>query len=331
MKRILHKLLFLPALLMLCSSCNDEWKDEQYERYISFKSPLNGDGVTPIYVRYKENGSTSYKLPVIVSGSTTNDQNITVYVAVDSDTLDVLNYERFQNRTDLYYKHLEDRFFDIPETVNIKAGEDVSLLNIDFTLNGIDLVDKWLLPLTVVENSSYGYAANPRKHYRRALLKVMPFNDYSGTYGGTALMTFPKGSEYEAPIVRNQIPVYVVDENTVFFYAGFIDEDRIDRHLYKILATFHPETMTVTLRSENPDPRLGFTNLSTARYSIRERMDATRPYLLHRYITISRIGYEYKDYTAIQEHAFHYIVGGSMVMERKINTQIPDEDQAFEW
>ena len=53
--------------------------------------------------------------------------------------------------------------------------------------------------------------------------------------------------------------------------------------------------------------------------------------LLHRYITISRIGYEYKDYTAIEGHSITYVVSGSMVMERKLNTQIPDEDQAFEW
>lgn len=330
MKKTLYKLLLLPAILTLCASCNNEWEDEQYLRYVSFKAPLNDNGVSPIYVRYKENGNTSYKLPVIVSGSTTNDTDITVRVAVDSDTLNVLNYERFpSSRTDLYYKQMDNRFFNIPETVNIKAGEDVSLMNINFTLQGIDLVNKWVLPLTVVDNASSGYAAHPRKHYRKALLNVIPFNNYSGTYGSTALMTYPKGFENDAPLVKNTVPVYVVNENTVFFYAGFVDENRIDRHLYKIYATFHDDTKTVTLHSDNPD--LGFNNLSTARFSVAETMDATRPYLLHRYITISRIGYEYKDYTAIEGHSITYVVSGSMVMERKLNTQIPDEDQAFEW
>ena len=36
------------------SSCNDDWVDEQYEHYISFKAPLdtegNSVGVTTVYV-----------------------------------------------------------------------------------------------------------------------------------------------------------------------------------------------------------------------------------------------------------------------------------------
>src|SRR5690606_41944702 len=95
------------ALLFANISCNDEWKDEQYENFISFKAPLSTQsGVSDIYVRYRDNEKTSFKLPVIVSGSNTNSQNISVKIDVDRDSLDILNYERFQNRTDFYYRML---------------------------------------------------------------------------------------------------------------------------------------------------------------------------------------------------------------------------------
>src|SRR5699024_1593975 len=123
---------------------------------------------------------------------------------------------------------------------------------IDFTFKDIDLVEKWVLPLTIEDDPSSNYTANPRKHYRKALLRVNPFNDYSGTYSGTALKVVMEGYEDESPIVKDEITAYVVDENTVFFYAGNIDEDRQDRREYKIYATFN-ETGEVSFHADNPD------------------------------------------------------------------------------
>lgn len=60
--------LSLLAVIVLGTACNNEWEDEQYEQYVSFKAPIaaGGDGVTTIYVRYKDNGKVTYQLPVIV-------------------------------------------------------------------------------------------------------------------------------------------------------------------------------------------------------------------------------------------------------------------------
>lgn len=100
-------LLYLLPIAGLCSSCNDEWENEQFTHYISFKAPINSDGVSRINVRYRSgNEKTTFQLPIIVSGSTTNERNITVHVGLDTDTLKVLNQERFNNRTDLYYQVL---------------------------------------------------------------------------------------------------------------------------------------------------------------------------------------------------------------------------------
>lgn len=43
-------LLYLLPIAGLCSSCNDEWENEQFTHYISFKAPINSDGVSRINV-----------------------------------------------------------------------------------------------------------------------------------------------------------------------------------------------------------------------------------------------------------------------------------------
>ena len=101
MKKI-YCLLILTACIIY-SSCREEYKEELYRHYVSFKAPLNYWGVTRINVRYKREGKVTYELPLIVSGSTANNKNIEVHVGIDSDTLRVLNYEQFQDRKDLHY------------------------------------------------------------------------------------------------------------------------------------------------------------------------------------------------------------------------------------
>ncbi|MEC3878194.1 DUF4973 domain-containing protein [Parapedobacter sp. 10938] len=324
----LHIAPFLFSLLVLCGACNDEWKDEQFKHLVSFKAPLTNEGISNIYVRYKGDEKTVFQQPLVVSGSTTIDKGMTVHIAVDADTLDVLNYERFQNREDFYYRELTNEYFSISPTVDVQAGESTALLAIDFTLKDIDMTEKWVLPLTITDDPSYNYQANPRKHYRKALLRVNPFNDYSGTYSGTALKTSMEGYEDETPIVKSEIRSYVVDESTIFFYAGNIDEERQDRRLYKVYATFS-ETGGVTFSADNPDMK--FVVNKDASYTITEQMDAVRPYLLHRYITINNIDYQFTDYTMVPSVDINYKVSGSLILERQLNTQIPDEDQSIEW
>jgi len=263
-----------------------------------------------------------------VSGSTTNSKDLNVKVGIDTDTLEVLNFERYQNRSDFYYRVLNNNYYNFAPAVNIKNGENVTLMTIDFTLKDIDLVDKWVLPLTILDDPTNGYTPHPRKHYRKALLRINPFNNYSGVYSGTALKSQMKGYEDETPIVKSEIRSYVVDENTIFFYAGNIDEERQDRGNYKIYATFN-QTGGVTFHADNPS--IQFKQNKDASYTISEQMDPLRPYLMHRFITINNIDYEYTDYTMVPNVDINYVVNGSLILERKLNTQIPDEDQAIEW
>lgn len=318
----------LVVLTVFLVSCNDEWTDELYTHYVSFRAPVNSKGVTDIYVKYRRDSVSTYQLPLIVSGTTTNPKDLKVKIDLDVDSLNTLNYERFQNRSDLYFEPLSESLYDIPSyTVDIPAGSRQALLPINFSFEGIDMFHKWVLPLTIVDDvPSANYKAHPRKHYRKAMLRVIPFNDYSGLYQTTAMRIYFRGTSTNALVINNR-STYVVDENTIFFYAGATDEDDKNRYLYKIKAKFNADG---TLDMYAEDERINFQLLTMPRYTIEENMDAVLPYLKHRYITIN-LSYIFDDVTSVPGATIGYEVKGTMTMERKINIHIPDEDQAIEW
>jgi hypothetical protein len=330
--RKLYVYLIILVATALCSSCNNEWEDEQYESYISFKAPVNADtGVSDVYVRYKEDGKVTYRLPVIVSGSNTNQKDMDIHVAVDLDTLNTLNRERFSTREELWYEALEENKFEFPEVIHIPAGSNVALLDVDFKLNNLNMVNKWVLPLTIVDNASYNYQSHPRKNYAKALLKIIPFNDYSGSYSTTTMEVYIKnqdGSFDKKPLTTNTRTAYVVDDNTIFFYAGLMGEELEQRETYKICMHFDEENMTVDITAPHKE-EIYFKNNVIPNYSVAEIMDSTRPYLMHRYVSFT-IDYDFADVTSAPE-PIYYKVQGTMMLERNFNKQIPDEDQQIEW
>ena len=110
----MKKVYILGIMLCACTlfnSCNDEWKEELYREMISFKAPIGSNGVHDIYVRYQPDGSGSFQLPVIVSGSQANTKDIDVKISVDNDTLAILNTEKYLDRRDLWYKQLPEQFY----------------------------------------------------------------------------------------------------------------------------------------------------------------------------------------------------------------------------
>lgn len=52
------------------------------------------------------------------------------------------------------------------------------------------MLEKWVLPLTIVDDGAYDYQSHPRKNYAKALLKVVPFNDYSGSYTASSMKVY---------------------------------------------------------------------------------------------------------------------------------------------
>ncbi|WP_270087975.1 DUF4973 domain-containing protein [Sphingobacterium sp. SYP-B4668] len=328
-------ILFLVTITSLCFiSCNDEWENEQYRQLASFKAEPNAQGVTTAYIRYNPSGKIRYNLPVIISGSTPNTSTRTVRIGLDPDTLATLNRERYGHRQELYFQQLGNQYYSMPESVEVPAGKSTVTMPIEFSLGDLDQADKWVLPLQILEGSSDNYQINPHKHYRRAMLRITPFNDYSGEYGGTLYKIFLDGDTKE-PLTLNTHRTFVADEETIFIYAGTRDIDYVDRKNYKVFIKFTDDIIDVQKRkleiwSDNAANNKFKKGSNQSYYTIEEEWDPKLPYMKHKYITLY-LSYEFEDYTSVPGQKLRYTVDGTLSMQRDLNTLIPDEDQQIQW
>ena len=141
-----------------------------------------------------------------------------------------------------------------------------------------------------------------------------------------------KPIETAESITKSSIRGYVIEEQTIFTYAGIVDEDYTDRRKYKIKFAFNGETNgSVTISCDNAE-EIGFelNKDVTPSFRISSSMDDAKPYLEHRYVIINNVDY-YFNYIPVEGTIIRYHVKGTLTLSRDINTQIPDEDQAIEW
>lgn len=340
-KYIFAALAFVGLGLGLTSCSQDlgadyEQDDELYQQMISFKAPVGSNGVYSIYMRYKEDGTASYKLPVLVSGTKTNGNDISVNIGVDNDTLGILNTERFAvNREDLWFRQLPENFYSFAsDKCVIKAGQNTALYPIDFNMTGIDLSEKWVLPLTVKDGN---YIKNTRKGYYKALLNINLFNDYSGTYASNTMNVYIDGETNDPATVANRT-CRVVDDKTLFFYAGTIWEEDINRKLYKVNVHFEDGEEQadgsikgrLTITAGDPDNKINLESYGNCYYTYSKKPHATKPAIERRLVTLF-INYRYTDITTDPTTPTRMDCKGTMSLERLYNTLIPDEEQAYQW
>jgi len=308
---------FIASLFL--SSCNDEWTSEQYEKNVSFVN----NNMVDVNIKYNSIGGViNYKIPVLLSGSTENDANVDVTIALDPDTMPNLNFDRFRYREDLYFTQLGSEFYEFPSmTTTIPAGSNIGYVNMSFKLSGIDMINKYILPLNVVSTSKFG--PNIHKHYRKTLMRIIPFNDYSGIYSALPGNVYDRNIAETAQIalVVSTREARVVNENTIFFFAGVTEEQSFDRAKYKIKAQFNADS-TVTLTAD--DPSINFLQKSGS-FSVQKRMDAVLPYNQITDLTL-KMEYQYDDITN-PKYPLKYRFKGSMILEKVKNITIPDEDQ----
>ena len=341
--RNIFKYCIMGVVALGVASCNDDWKEEQYQHYIGFVAPLdtegNSVGVTTVYVPltrmdengqplYGEAGLSHYELPVQVSGSTVHPSDITVNI-VPSDTLTYLNPARFSNRTDIYFMDMSG-YAEYPSQITIPGGRDIALLRIKFDFRNLDLSDKYVLPLTI-DNPM----RNPLKNFATAMLRVLPYTDFSGVYQATNLKYYlveKNGKDNEEPGAMNTVQTYAVSDNEVFFYAGTINEESQIRKNFKIFAKFIPDDEDasrgrVVLSADPNSPELAFEQVSEAHYTILEVEDEVQSYIKRKTVIVNGVDYKYSDTKTAPGTSINYHVKGTMTMERKLNTQKPEEDQ----
>ena len=106
-------------------------------------------------------------------------------------------------RKDLWYNLLPQENYEFPSTTcHIPAGSRKELFPIKFKFSEMNLSKEWVLPLTIEEDPSY--ITNKRKGWRKALLHVLPFNDYSGNYSATAMNIYFADSSDDPLVVDNR-------------------------------------------------------------------------------------------------------------------------------
>jgi hypothetical protein len=321
MKKIFPYIIVMLSFLFIVA-CNDEWEEEMYEKTISFGKP----GVVPIYLKYtSEGGVIPYKLPVVVTGTTDNDRDIDVSIKVDNDTVAALNFERFRYRTDLHFIQLDSENYEF-ESMNttIPKGENSALINLNLKVQGLDLINKYILPLRIATTSSY--YPTTRKYYDVSMLEIVPFNDYSGIYSASSGLIWDRTRSESSQTALN-VPTRearVVDENSIFFFAGVTEQEDKNRATYKLKASFDVigSDSLVTLTADSA--KINFSQ-QKGTFSIQREMDPLLPYLERRYIIVE-LEYEYDDITN-PSFPLKYRFKGSMTLERKRNTLIPEEDQ----
>jgi len=310
--------LYILLSLLLGTACNKEWKEELYLREVSFVK----NGVVSVYAKYKSQGGVvSMKVPVVLSGSTGNSEDIEVTISIDKDTLDNLNFDRFRLRSDLYFQELPPANYSFKSmTTIIPKGSIQGYFDLELKLEDLDLINKYLLPIKIVSTSKNN--VSQRRWFSKSLMQIIPFNDYSNRYSNAGLIwnrDVPQSSQ--TALSTPHRTAWVVDEQTVFFFAGNIDEDASYRARYKIIAKFNADS-TVSLSA--PDAAINFSQ-QAGTYSITKRMDEIQPYLEKTYITMN-LEYWYSDITN-PTFPINYRFVGPLTLERIKNIQIPDEDQ----
>jgi len=329
----LVNLLIMLIMVQIFFSCNDEWKGEQYVKYISFVN----SGYTNTYLNTNTpDGVVHYQIPVEVSGSTISDHDISVTLAIDPDTLTAYNLATYFTRTDLYELQLDEQHYSFPKgmTVVIPAGKTTGNLPIDFQTGGLNMVNKYVLPLKIASTSDY--IPSPKRYYKKTLMRIVPFNYFSGTYSAGAATITAEGNTASTTVANREMRY--VSDSAVFFYAGLCDENARDRARYKVRAQFNADS-TLTLIADSSN--IQFTPILTSMangvttkrcvWTETKEMDALQPFLEIRTITMN-IKYSYLDITN-PNYKVKYTVDGYYTLERRRNTQIPEEDmqEIFDW
>lgn len=310
--------LFILSGLLLSMGCTKEWTKELYVKNVSFVK----SGVVKLNALYKsQGGGVTVKVPVLLSGSTGNKEDIQVTIGLDKDTLNNLNFDRFRLRQDLYFLELPESNYSFKTmTTTIPAGSLQGSFDLDLKLENLDLINKYILPVKIISTSKDNVSG--RRWFSKSLMQIIPFNNYSGRYSNAGLIwnrDVPQNNQ--TALTTPYRTAWVVDEHSVFFFAGNIDEEAYDRKKYKIIAALNADS-TVTLSA--PDAAIAFSQ-QRGTYSISKRKDEVQPYLEKTYITMN-LEYWYSDITN-PDFPINYRFVGPLTLERIRNTQIPDEDQ----
>lgn len=216
-----NKILFLIGILLMAmnTSCDDDLADELFTKYTYI---TNNGWKEDISLSIEENDMGYLPLDLGVSGTSRNGKDITIKLAVDPDTLQAYNEERFKNLTDKYFKILpaESYTFDSEDIkYKIKSGKENTRAVVAIDLNilrNIDVYEEYVLPVRITE--SQGEIVGPGR-YSTLLAKIGFNNEYSGIYTGKGEIKYKSGIKDIVEGVTTCTMIAIGSDDS-FIYAG---------------------------------------------------------------------------------------------------------------
>jgi hypothetical protein len=128
------------------------------------------------------------------------------------------------------------------------------------------------------------------------------------------------------PYTVSNKTLYATGDRTAFFYAGGVDHTNKQRDEYRVDVEFL-DAGALKWSASNPDLEFSVKPGSDS-YLTPEAPDAIKPYLVRKSVIIQATYYMLDKTGGVP---VKYEFKGSMTMQRTVNTQIPDEDQAIQW
>ena len=158
MKNTILKVLSLGCLTALMISCNeiDYLKTEQYEKIVYTLG--NSDFVFDINLKMVDENSILGQIPVGLSGTLADDEDIEVTFEKDLESIEIYNVLNFGFQKEKYAKELKQKYYNIENSVAvIKAGSEVGTLPITIKPIGLSPDSIYFIPLRISNVSKHKY------------------------------------------------------------------------------------------------------------------------------------------------------------------------------
>lgn len=211
-------------------SCENNISDEQFIKKVS----LTKNGLQTYDIEYTDEGIVNLSIPVNINGTSMNAQDVQVKLALDKDTLDAYNFERYRYNKELYFLALEENMYFFPNgpETTIPAGKDYGIIPLQINLNNFNLYNNYILPLCIESVSAYGVA---QSRYSKLLIDLNISNFISGTYSIS-------GSVWEEATPDQKLLVssktlFTLDSNKCYLYMGDVEEEDNQRAEYTLTIT----------------------------------------------------------------------------------------------
>ncbi len=232
------------------SSCDDSLKDELFVKY----AYIVQNGWKEVKIELNSIGVMTLPITVGVNGTSFNDRDVAVKLALDPDTLADYNFNKYKNDSVLYYKQINGEAIKFPENIIIETGKESAVVEVMLDKSKIEnQYADYVLPVCI--EKAEGYNAGPTK-YTRSLMHLSFYNDFSGSYNGSCkLWDKEKAGSFHERTISSKI-LYGYSPNECYFYAGEYDRANTLKDNYIVKLNWNPETGEVLTTTEISDMRL---------------------------------------------------------------------------